>query len=107
MLAILRGLEGHRIGPFTAESLDKPLDLAVGAGCVGLGTDVMDTKSVAVLGKATRDVGGTAFRHFLTAPYTWLLNQATTELRNPIAVACCYEFAEKPVRLCEIGQLPT
>jgi len=52
VVAFLGVLEGHRIGPFLTEGLNKPLGLAVGAGRVRPGADVLEAKRFAGLGKA-------------------------------------------------------
>lgn len=45
-------VEVHRVRPFPTQGLGKALSLAVGAWRVGPGTDVLDTKGTAGLGKA-------------------------------------------------------
>ena len=52
VVAFPRVLEGHRIGPFLAEGLDEPFGVAVGAGRVRPGADVLEAKGFAGLGKA-------------------------------------------------------
>ena len=52
VVAFLGVLEGHRIGPFLTEGLDKALGLSVGAGRVRPGADVLKAKGFAGLGKA-------------------------------------------------------
>ncbi len=51
VVAFLGVLEGHRIGPFLAEGLDKALGLSVGAGRVWPGADVLEAKGFAGLGR--------------------------------------------------------
>jgi len=66
-VAFLRVLEGHRVGPLPAEGLDKALGLAVGAGRVGPGADVLEAKGAAGFGKCFGDVGRAVVAHHLTA----------------------------------------
>lgn len=47
-VTLLGALEGHRVGPPPAEGLDKALGLAVGAGRVGPGADVLEVRFKAV-----------------------------------------------------------
>ena len=56
-------LEGHGVGPLTAEGLNEPLRLAVGSGRVGPGADVAQTQSLAGLGERPGDVGRTVVAH--------------------------------------------
>ena len=46
-LPLLGVLEGHPIGPFTAQGLDEPFGFAVGAGRVWLGPDRPEIQSPA------------------------------------------------------------
>lgn len=67
VVAFLGVLEGHRIGPFIAEGLDKAFGLAVGARRIRPGADVLEAKGAAGLGKAAREVSRTVVRHHLAA----------------------------------------
>ncbi len=52
VVAFLGVLKGHRISPFLTEGLDEQLGLAVGAGRVRPGADVLEANGFAGLGKA-------------------------------------------------------
>ncbi len=56
-------LEGHGVGPFPAQGLDKSLGLAVGAGRVGPGSDMAQSQGAASLGKGIGDIGGAVVAH--------------------------------------------
>jgi len=51
VVAFLGVLEGHHIGPFLKEGLDKALGLSVGAGRIRLGADVLRPRALQVLAK--------------------------------------------------------
>jgi hypothetical protein len=51
MIASLRVLERHSLGPFPAKGLDEPLGLAIGPWRVGPCTDVLEAQGFAGLGK--------------------------------------------------------
>jgi hypothetical protein len=48
-----RVLEGHGVSPLLAEGLDKPFGFAVGSWCVRPGSNVLESKNLAGLGKST------------------------------------------------------
>ncbi len=52
VVAFLGVLEGHPIGPFLTEGLDKALSLSLGAWRVGPGADVLEAQGLASLGEA-------------------------------------------------------
>ncbi len=49
---LLRVLESHGVRPLPAQGLDEPLSFAISAGRVGPGSDVLEAKGIASLGKA-------------------------------------------------------
>ncbi len=53
VVAFLGVLEGHRVGPFLTEGLDKALGLPVGVCRVRPGADVLEAKGFAGLSNAT------------------------------------------------------
>lgn len=68
-VAFLRVLEGHRVGPLPADDLDKALGLAVGAGRVWPGADVLEAMGAAGFGKCFGDVGRAVVAHHLSAQH--------------------------------------
>ena len=66
-VALVGGLEGHRIGPLAQECLDEPLSLAVGPGCVGLGAARLEIHCTAGFSPFTRAIGGAVVGEDTTA----------------------------------------
>ena len=62
-VSLLRVWDGHGIGPFLAEGLDKALGLAVGSGRVGPGADVPQPQGLAGPGERLGDVGRAVIAH--------------------------------------------